>query len=261
MLPEGIPEILYKYRDWENVFHKKVLSDNEIYFPSPKEFNDPFDCAIPFTYNPADLTEENVFKKCLGLARGMHPKLNETQLHEIAYRAQRDGLIFDPHHLEKHNELRKEHFNRDFGILSLTAKRNNFLMWSHYGNCHRGFVVGFDTRKLFNQARGQVGPVIYAEDFPLFGLFDEAIEHFIKYAFHKAKIWEYEEEYRILLSIKHSRVVRLAPDTVREIVLGYNMDFKSKQEILSLAKAFPNVTVFDSIMHKKKYSIEVQPIM
>jgi len=41
-------EILYKYRDWENINYRKTISNNEIYFASGNEFNDPFDCAILF---------------------------------------------------------------------------------------------------------------------------------------------------------------------------------------------------------------------
>lgn len=41
------PVILYKYRDWDNVYHKNILQDNSIYFASPKSFEDIYDCNVP----------------------------------------------------------------------------------------------------------------------------------------------------------------------------------------------------------------------
>ena len=38
-----IPEVLYKYRDWSNKYHRNLISKQEIYLPKPSEFNDPFD--------------------------------------------------------------------------------------------------------------------------------------------------------------------------------------------------------------------------
>ena len=39
------PDVLFKYRSW-NTVGKKMLRDGEIYFTSPREFNDPFDCKL-----------------------------------------------------------------------------------------------------------------------------------------------------------------------------------------------------------------------
>lgn len=35
--------------------------------------------------------------------------------------------------------------SRNFGVLSLTRNPLNALMWSHYGDDHRGVVLGFDV--------------------------------------------------------------------------------------------------------------------
>ena len=46
---EEIPETVYKYRDWNNVYHRKILFQQELYIPSASEFNDPFDCRPIFS--------------------------------------------------------------------------------------------------------------------------------------------------------------------------------------------------------------------
>ncbi len=41
-----IIDTLYKYRSWAEKRHVDILTKNEIYFASPADFNDPFDCGI-----------------------------------------------------------------------------------------------------------------------------------------------------------------------------------------------------------------------
>ena len=38
------PEILYKYRSWDDSFHKKVITHRELFFSPPTWFEDPKDC-------------------------------------------------------------------------------------------------------------------------------------------------------------------------------------------------------------------------
>ena len=40
----------------------------------------------------------------------------------------------------------KNRLSRKYAILSLTRAPLNPLMWSHYGDSHKGVVIGFDTR-------------------------------------------------------------------------------------------------------------------
>jgi hypothetical protein len=261
METENIPDILYKYRDWDDGYHRRLLVNNEVYFATPRQFNDPFDCAIPFRYDEKDLTEENIFKKALALGKKAYPHLDDTKLHELAYKSQQEKRVFDTHVLEKQDKERQEHFNQEFCVLSLTTKRENFLMWSHYSKSHSGFCVGFNSAKLYHQSRGQLGPVIYSVEFPKFGLFDHHMEHFIKYVYHKSTIWEYEQEYRLLKEKKYGQVVNVTNDTIEEIILGTKMKQENKNKILDIAaKKFPDARVFDSKPHKEKFEIAIERI-
>ncbi|MBT2620300.1 DUF2971 domain-containing protein [Chryseobacterium sp. ISL-6] len=58
---------------------------------------------------------------------------------------------------KNHYEKYVENVNRNFGIYSLTTKNSNLLMWSHYGNSHKGFCIGFNTEKLFKLVMGTLG--------------------------------------------------------------------------------------------------------
>ena len=51
------PNILYKYRNWDNELHKKVLTDNILYMASPRDFEDIHDCKGKITCNIGKIIE------------------------------------------------------------------------------------------------------------------------------------------------------------------------------------------------------------
>lgn len=108
-------------------------------------------------------------------------------------------------------------------ILSLTRTPFNPLMWAHYGDEHRGFVIGYEVETPFFQCRKsnlipvQKGNVIYTKTKPYIktsresttnlcnaieGLYDEQDNKTTELIGHlflnKDTIWSYEEEVRIV---------------------------------------------------------------
>jgi len=251
---------LYKYRDWANDYHKRSLTETEIYFAAPTDFNDPFDCSVPFRYDEKELTPENIFNKLVIMGRRHHPDWSEERIHELAFDAQRENSIKDESHFEKHDEATRDRFNKTFGIVSLTPEKNNFLMWSHYSNSHRGFTIGYDRNKLFAQTPGELGPVQYRKEFPKYGLFDDHVKYFLNYAYVKSDIWEYENEYRLLREGSR-KIEKLTEDTIAEIIFGNKMDQATKFELLKLIeKKYPAAIVFDSKLHKSKFELTLERV-
>jgi len=143
-----VPDVLYKYRDFTNKNHQKALFNSEIYIPSANEFNDPFDSKIPFRYKEEDLTDENIYRKSLEIARKIEKGLSETRYQEIAYEIEHEGLLFDAQHLEQADKRVYDRLCLDYGIYCLTPDVENLLMWSYYGDSHRGFCIGYNSRYL-----------------------------------------------------------------------------------------------------------------
>jgi hypothetical protein len=259
---EGIPDVLYKYRDWNNNFHKRLLFENELYFPSANQFNDPFDAALPFQYNESQITDENIFKKYVLLAKNNNPNLSEPELHTIAYEYQKRGFLKDPAYRETFIEWNIQRINEDFGILSLTSECNNFLMWSHYSNSHSGFCVGFDKYLLFEQV-GSITKVIYEDQFPVINLFEDPIDYILKLTCIKSKkLWEYENEYRAVKSNFSRKKLILKPETYKEIIFGCNMSQKTKFELIqSLPKIFPRIKIYETVKNKKEFKLDVAPLI
>lgn len=254
--PDHIPPVLYKYRDWSDTYQKRLLTHGEVYFASADQFNDPFDCAIPRRYKPEELTPENVFLATVKVLRQKYPKNSDAELHKIAYKGQQKDGIHDPDNADKFNKEYHERFNKGWGILSLTAEDNNFLMWSHYSCSHSGFCIGLGTELLYQQTGGQLETVSYNSIFPEFSLFDELLESFRKQTFIKSEVWEYEREHRLLKNGYSRKVVKLNPDTIREIIFGVKMDQNTKFELLGLIKSkYPNAKVYECKLHDSKFEL------
>lgn len=230
------PIILYKYRDFHNEYNKRLLFNFEIFLPSTTMFNDPYEGSIPFVYNPEQLTEENLYRKMREVAKYSHPNWTDQQIEEYCFEAKQKDLLNDPKHME---EMRKENIQKidyKFGIFSLTPIYLNYLMWSHYGNSHRGFCIGFDSQALYDTIGGTMGPVVYQQKIPKMDLFGDTLEFYVKQLSTKSIIWEYEEEYRIVKDGGSKSTVKFDKNIIKHIVLGCKMKHEEKLEIIDFVR-------------------------
>lgn len=74
-------------------------------------------------------------------------------------------------------------------ILSLTTSYNNFLMWSHYGDGHKGVCI-----ELQVATEEEPHPIDYGKELPL--LDDWSVSNVINVLSHKSPLWKYENEVR-----------------------------------------------------------------
>ena len=126
----------------------------------------------------------------------------------------------------------RERMSKNFGVLSLTRTPLNPTMWSHYGDDHRGVVIGVDVESANLNAPqtclvpAKYGDVIYSSTLPMKPLshlsterlmtlgseveaFDEQDYEIFKRTFlYKSLPWGYEEEVRIVKNIKSNSVSR-----------------------------------------------------
>jgi len=90
--------------------------------------------------------------------------------------------------------------NKKWGLLSFTESWEEQLLWSHYGEGHKGIALGFEI------LRGEIIKVTYSTDEKRreIGLTDDPNENeanFLKLAGIKYRLWAYEKEYRILVKL------------------------------------------------------------
>ena len=234
---DGIPNILYKYRDYSNEFNKKTLFDFEFFLSSTKMFNDPYEGSIPFEYDPEELTEENIFLKLRSVAKENYPDWDEKRIHEFCFEGHQKRLLFDEEHKKEINRKNKEEIEKTFGILSLTGYPLNYLMWSHYAKSHTGFCIGFDKFGLFNTINGSLSKVNYANNVPRLKLFEDIGAFHVKQIATKSDVWEYEGEYRIVKSNAANMKITYPKELIKNIFLGVKMAQINKNKIIEFVKS------------------------
>lgn len=251
MKPETYPDIIYKYRSWSNNFHKRILVDGEVYLSAPKHFNDPFDFRIPKNYFLLDSPEK--IQKYVDNVIEKHKEWLLTN--------ERDFDLLRNQHLKRmenleqyqkeHEEIEAEATDKHYGVLSLSARWDSILMWSHYGDFHKGFNIGYNETKMRESGLfGKGGPVSYSTEFPHLDPFSE---HSMQTSFvqthYKSKEWEYEQEYRLTKlffpdpATEEQRIIKIPFEYVEEINLGITISSQDRDEILKLAKE-RNITVY-----------------
>ncbi|MFM2389160.1 MAG: hypothetical protein RLZZ437_715 [Pseudomonadota bacterium] len=206
---------LYKYcgpNRISDLVHRKIRLTQAI------EFNDPFDLSP--TYDM--LSKEDQERFCLedqlnggdGKSFVLTPQrmflmINATKLgmEFLTRQYQWLGGMFSLNN----NLCANLQLSLTFGVLSLSEIHDSLLMWSHYGDQHRGFVIEFDTDNAFFNSN-------YAQEFPSFLLkvdYSDVRPHLSSTTLNrpealtrKAKVWAYEQEWRLIRYLKQANEVR-----------------------------------------------------
>ena len=240
-----MPRILYKYRSYEGAkqepnFGSQTLLDFKLFASSPSNFNDPFDMALPFKYSPESFTFENFLRKYLRMYSS--EKKGNKSHNEILYEAtdRYNYICENPERNWKENAAAISDLdNKFYGILSLSKKPKDILMWSHYANLHRGYCIGIDVPGFvqliadnFEQYGCKLGPVTYSDNYPVVDFMkDSEPETTFKRSFTKQSCWKYEDEYRIVFHNSPNKVIKYPKELIKEIYLGCRMSQEHKAEI------------------------------
>jgi hypothetical protein len=133
---------------------------------------------------------------------------------------------FDSHYLVPKSQGSKALTDRmrlrnRLGVLCLTERPDNHLMWVHYARNHTGFVVGFDARaaffrednRLLDKVRYRAKPKVLSEAD-------------MNVCFYKSDVWGYEREWRCVrkFDVKEPRAVGIEPRLITQIIFGFQME-------------------------------------
>jgi hypothetical protein len=165
-------------------------------------------------------------------------------------------------------------FEEMLGILCLTESPASLLMWAHYADAHRGFVVEFDSESpFFNQRLGpeddfrHLRKVSYQNERPALVLME--IQDFSPFLV-KGKDWAYETEWRMMLPLERaSRVFGVGPTAVhlfdfptsaiRGLILGCRMPEATRTEIREILKApeYTHVRCMEARVDETRYRVVI----
>lgn len=258
--------IVYKYLPPVRV---DVLEHSRIRFTQPAVLNDPFETFPCFLeYGPWLLNHANqlAIKKF-----GMEAAKESF--------SQRQSIF-----VQKLLDLPKM-LSRYFAILSLSKIRDNLLMWSHYADSHKGFVIGFDSSSNFFKpgyriTRDGLKEVSYSKDRYVIpkNAFVDIDDISLQNAnaqifFTKDTCWEYEKEMRVIalpyaadvvLTGSNEYDIRLynfPVDCVKEVIFGFKMIDSDQRHLFNLINSkYPYAKIGKAFPHESKYKLDVKMI-
>jgi len=258
-----LPKFLYKYRDWGNDLHKRVLGNKEIFFASSSSFNDPFDCTIPFRYDK--LSKQQLMEMMDARLKEYEPNLTSRERQEIVRERFSDPNFMSAQFLKGYEGWGKDYISKNFGIFSLTKTPGNIVMWSHYAESHTGFCVGFNIDKLMQYLEKKceetgtifsLDKVEYSRDYPLLIPGDDYSQIMLQALTTKSTYWEYEKEYRLIMYSYTAWPIIIPGELITKVILGVAMSNRFKEEIRQvLSKADSKIALYQAKM--KKHSFEL----
>ncbi|MBU1214470.1 MAG: DUF2971 domain-containing protein [Gammaproteobacteria bacterium] len=168
--------------------------------------------------------------------------------------------------------------NSMLGALSLSEICTHELMWPHYAEDHKGFVIGFNCdHPFFNQKISDADElrhlkrVDYREVPPVISLMNVTGTELY---FVKSKKWSYESEWRMLMPLSDSsKVIERQPypihlfsypaESVSEVILGARMseqDKKMIQTILGSHQKYSHVKLSQACLDNSTYNIFLRQV-
>ncbi|MDW5287104.1 DUF2971 domain-containing protein [Alteromonas macleodii] len=242
--------MLFKYLPAERI---DVLENLKIRFSPLGSLNDPFE-AQPLI----DLGEEreqqiNTISINLEALWERTPDDEKTEENRALLESEKEKLLVDLHEMTSPFNVGQElvsRFSDMLGILSLSRTADNLLMWSHYAQEGKGFVIGFDEKhKFFNQS-DQTGlktnpvPVVYTNKRSHVDPGEK--RYYEKLLGEKPRDWAYEEEERIFRFFPDNgnsvgfddfglaiNLISIPKEAIKSVCIGYKVTSEFQKRILS----------------------------
>jgi hypothetical protein len=253
-----LPDILFKYRPLGQTKDdlarlEQIIAGRQIWWSSPRQFNDPFDCATPMAFPRGD----DLKRVARRLIRENNPLVPRHERRIMVKQIERSL-----------NEKFEDDFTSDMqdmmaesSIYSLALKPDNLLMWSHYGNSHQGVCLGFNVDKLLDSFQ-LIGRVLYSEERPVVRVgLEEPEELLKKMTLTKSSEWKYEQEWRLIGYKEPSRLRDIPQDCLNIVILGANISQDNSAHIAHLINQSDHpIAMYSAERDKRFFRINLRPV-
>ena len=200
---------------------EKILADGTVMLSPPSSFNDPHELKCRVNWPDNDELRRRI--------DAAHTDLSEKERGNLY----QDALRHKCESGDKLPQLTQNLLLNGAGVSCFSETRDNYLMWSHYADKHRGVCIGFSVLGLFLSLSfvGPGGilvieggkqcipfPVQYEDEPPVWeaGL-DESIHGVLS---TKARCWEYEREWRIFALDSAEKKQNFMTPAFAEVIFG-----------------------------------------
>jgi len=234
------PQYLYKFRALSSNT-ENIIINGEIWFPSPKDFNDPFDCQITVdSQNTIQEIEAYLIKNSMATSQTV--------------KAVAQGIITNRKRWHQTINAAANKVINSKGICCFAANHEHTLMWSHYADGHKGICLKFDVLK---DPTFFVFPLnmAYTDNYPEYNHLTGREELTDKLIKTKSNCWSYEQEVRVLKDT--NGLHKFNKEALVEIIFGCNCSDSDINKIKDLVSknGYHNMSYKKAIKHDSRYEL------
>lgn len=255
-----------------------AFKNDKVYAVTADKFNDPYDTLVRYDANAikeyikASISLNSILQIKSYLEQGNDFPESTKQLYPNGFidNLKNQILSHDIESMEDDIEKYKSQLllsiDLGFPLIAEVSKRfvtiacfcetvQSIPMWSHYASSHQGFALEYDFRPILLKGIENCGiyPVIYDDEridasmymacsfLKLNGINiknPDSLSH-IKCSLHKAKLWEYEKEWRLLNYTQRNATesgVSMIQYKPLAIYYGAKMQLNIKEQLHEIAK-------------------------
>jgi len=278
------------------------LANGLFRFTQPSQLNDPLECnpqILMEIHSPEDIEEAKEQARKMGmtspadiekflpmlLATGPKGRFTPEEYPGIPYPAGISSMAeLDEQNAKKRLTELLTHINETYGIFCVSESGEEFLMWSHYADAHKGVVVGFDAKHPFFNATHDFYPVEYSDQrislssnngFLRLAGYGQTGSHYkdlpVRLFLRKSKDWTYEREWRMIRKLDESELsipasppvylFQVPRQAIKVIILGAQIS-PENAEIICKAVSNPSewshVQLFQATLARMGYGLEIR---
>jgi hypothetical protein len=233
-----------------------ILTDGELWFPSPAQLNDPFD---PIRQSIATTSADDLRPLVRKAIDDKSPGLTEAEKKDI------EEQILSPPFRGRFDQLVNDLLDRS-GISCFSERNDEILMWSHYTNGHKGICLEFDKDILDREWQHFYGvrKVTYTDSLPNFNPNLPPMDRTASLVLTKYSGWSYEREWRavrILETGKGLGLIKFPPSSLTGVVFGCKTPDLERDQIRAWVSAGPckGVRFFEARMRGLAFALDVAP--
>jgi hypothetical protein len=187
------PPRLYKYEPI-TIQTLQNLKAQKIFFGSPRNFNDPYDCALkPKIVKPTEAQAQSIVARILENRKDM-PVEDQEKFRLLPYDKICEFLVKNSK--EQIDKLCEEFLGRR-GVACFSEINDSALMWAHYAAKSQGFCLEFDASLSPFE---KVQSVEYPTNIPSFDVSSMMLtatdDQMFRFFCTKSSDWAYEREWR-----------------------------------------------------------------
>lgn len=252
------PEIFYRYRNLCGVNRERtarLLKASVLYFSSPSQFDDPFDCKLHYK---SVGSREDLRRKHQALYKKYQPELSRAERRQLA---RADVKRTDLNELSGVMIQGLQQALNGVGVVCLSELRDNVVLWSHYSAGHAGLCLGYQVAadaSFFARAQ----PVCYADDYPSIDMLNDSpykqVEAFI---LTKAKGWGHEHEWRIVDQDNGPGERAFRPGALCEVIFGARMTEADRIFVREcIAERSHPITFYEARPVESSYALSIERV-